>query len=58
MGLNIKYGTGETPIYDDEKEDLIPFWVSNLADLNEMEQHSIGKVLIFLKRDMFLWKKY
>ncbi len=53
MGLNLKYGTGQTPIDEDEKEGLIPFWVRNTENLNQAEHDNIIKALSWVWRKRF-----
>ncbi|MEM9569754.1 MAG: mobile mystery protein B [Bacteroidota bacterium] len=47
MGLEIKYGTGQTPINEDERGNLIPFWINTNEELNLVEQQNINKAIKF-----------
>lgn len=50
MGIDIKYGIGQTSIEEEEKDDLIPLWVLNTAHLNLAEQENINKAALFFER--------
>lgn len=50
MGLEIKYGTGQTPIDEDERNALIPFWVTNNQQLNLIEQENVNKAIGFFSK--------
>ena len=45
MGLNIEYLEGQTPLDEDEKEDLIIRTISNRGELDEFEQANIQQAI-------------
>ena len=45
MGLEFEYINGQTPIDEDEKQDLLIKTVSTQAELNEFEQQNIEEAI-------------
>lgn len=45
MAIDIVYGEGQTAIDEDEKEALIPFWITNNGQLNRLEQENINTAI-------------
>lgn len=49
-GIDIQYGEGQTPIEEEEKDELIPLWVENNEDLNKVEQENINRAILFFEK--------
>lgn len=45
MAIDILYGDGQTSIDEEEREDLIPFWITNNRQLNRLEQENINAAM-------------
>ena len=45
MAIEIYYGDGQTVIDEDEKMELIPFWVTKNEQLNKLEQENINRAI-------------
>ncbi len=45
MAIDIYYGDGQTAIDEDEKMDMIPFWVTKNEQLNRLEQENINQAI-------------
>ena len=46
----MKYGNGQTPIEQEEIDELIPFWITKNFELNNLEQQNIANALSFFKK--------
>ena len=42
MGLELEFAPGQTPLDEDEKDGLLITSISNVRELNEIEQLNIG----------------
>lgn len=45
MGLNLEYADGQTPLDEDEKEDLLIKAISTRGELDEFEQNNIEQAI-------------
>jgi len=53
MGLDLEFSNGQTPIDEDEKEELLIKSISTLGELDEFEQHNVEKAIEWtLKRKL------
>ncbi|NOX17634.1 MAG: mobile mystery protein B [Chlorobi bacterium] len=57
MGLNLNYIDGQTPIDDDEKEELLIPSITTLGELNEFEQLNIDEANEWLLGKSFNFEK-
>jgi hypothetical protein len=47
MGLEIEYIEGQTPLDDEEKDELLISTISNRGELDEFEQQNIEQAIIW-----------
>ena len=57
MGLDLTYMDGQTPIDEDEKEDLLIKTISTRDELNEFEQYNIEKAVQWTLNNKFTMEK-
>jgi len=49
MGLDLDYTNDQTPLDEDEKEDLLIQTITTRGELDEFEQHNIEKAMLWLR---------
>ena len=47
MGLNFIYSYGQTPLSEEEKDDLVIKYINTQEELNEYEQNNIEEAIIW-----------
>lgn len=53
MGLDLKYSKGQTPISEEEKDDILLPTISTRGELDEFEQANIEKAIVWSMKNSF-----
>ena len=53
MGIKMDYSDGQTPLDEDEKEELLIPTITTRSELDEFEQHNIEKAIIWTMKRQF-----
>lgn len=53
MGLDLEYSKGQTPISEEEKDDILLLTISTRGELDEFEQANIEKAIVWSMKNSF-----